>query len=126
MVVGGADHHYPKHFLSPAAGGESGRFRICQSGWEPQVPDLKITLKSPFPNKICPGKGAIMKRALPQAYQYLWKPFQKDYPLPKTNYQYEKRQKELDKKKKKAEKERLKEERKAVKPEENPVALPEK
>ncbi len=57
---------------------------------------------------------------------FYWKPFQKDVPLPKTNYQYEKRQKELDKKKKKAEKMRVKEERKVLKPEENPVPLPEK
>jgi hypothetical protein len=54
------------------------------------------------------------------------KTFQKDNPLPKTNYQYEKRQKELDKKKKKAEKERLKEAKKAIKPEENPAPMPEK
>jgi hypothetical protein len=52
--------------------------------------------------------------------------YQKDHPLPKTNYQYEKRQKELDKKKKKAEKIRQKEERKNPKPEEKPAALPEK
>jgi hypothetical protein len=49
------------------------------------------------------------------------KQIQKDKPLAKTNYQYEKRQKELDKKKKKAEKERLKEVRKNTKPEENPA-----
>jgi hypothetical protein len=54
------------------------------------------------------------------------KPFQKDKPLPKTNYQYEKRQKELEKKKKKAEKMRLKEEKKAIKPEENPGLSSEK
>ena len=55
------------------------------------------------------------------------KPFYKDNPLPKTNYQYEKRQKELDKKKKKAEKLRLKEERKTIKPDQNPVpTIPEK
>jgi hypothetical protein len=47
-------------------------------------------------------------------------------PLPKTNYQYEKRQKELEKKKKKAEKKRLKEERKNPKPGEQPALLPEK
>jgi hypothetical protein len=54
------------------------------------------------------------------------KPFRKDKPLPKTNYQYEKRQKELDKKKKKAEKVRLKQEKKTIKPEENALQLPEK
>jgi len=78
-------------------------------------------------DKPCPGKGAIiLKIALRCACLFNKKPFQKDYPLPKTNYQYEKRQKELDKKKKKAEKVRLKEEKKANKPEENPVPLPEK
>jgi hypothetical protein len=73
------------------------------------------------------GKGAIIHKMLYDTHTNLIKiPFQKDYPLPKTNYQYEKRQKELDKKKKKAEKVRLKEEKKAIKPEENPVPLPEK
>lgn len=52
--------------------------------------------------------------------------FQKDDPLPKTNYQYEKRQKELDKKKKKAEKVRLKQIKKNIKPEENPGSSSEK
>jgi hypothetical protein len=52
--------------------------------------------------------------------------FQKDNPLPKTNYQYEKRQKELDKKKKKAEKVRLKEIKKIIKPEESPAPMSEK
>ena len=67
-----------------------------------------------------------MKTVAPCACLFYKKPFQKDIPLPKTNYQYEKRQKELDKKKKKAEKVKLKEERKATKPEENLVPLPEK
>jgi hypothetical protein len=67
-----------------------------------------------------------MRRALPRVPQFHTELFQKDNPLPKTNYQYEKRQKELDKKKKKAEKERLKEQRKAIKPEENPAPVPEK
>jgi hypothetical protein len=54
------------------------------------------------------------------------KKFRKDNPLPKTNYQYEKRQKELEKKKKKAEKARLKEIKKNIKPEENPAPAVEK
>jgi hypothetical protein len=52
--------------------------------------------------------------------------FRKDDPLPKTNYQYEKRQKELEKKKKKAEKIRLKQIKKNIKPEENPIPDPDK
>jgi hypothetical protein len=76
---------------------------------------------------LCPAKGAIM---MGNAWRLAWllfkKSFQEDKPLPKTNYQYEKRQKELDKKKKKAEKVRLKQEKKTIKPEENPVQLPEK
>ena len=47
-----------------------------------------------------------------QRRSFYRKPFQKDYPLPKTNYQYEKRQKELAKKKKKEEKLKHKAERK--------------
>jgi hypothetical protein len=75
----------------------------------------------------CPGKGAIIiDNAWQLAYLFIKKTFQKDNPLPKTNYQYEKRQKELDKKKKKAEKVRLKQEKKTIKPEENPINLPEK
>jgi hypothetical protein len=67
-----------------------------------------------------------MNNALRIVCQFHQKPFQKDDPLPKTNYQYEKRQKELDKKKKKAEKVRLKEEKKAIKPEVNPAPSSEK
>ena len=67
-----------------------------------------------------------MNNALRIVCQFYQKPFQKDDPLPKTNYQYEKRQKELDKKKKKAEKVRLKEEKKAIKPEVNPAPSSEK
>jgi len=75
----------------------------------------------------CPGKGAIMLKVdFRRESLFSMRPFQKDNPLPKTNYQYEKRQKELDKKKKKAEKMRIKEEKKAVKPDENPTPSQEK
>jgi len=99
----------PRPFLGAGGGVESS--------------DFKNTLTT---GKPCLAKGAIMKNALRCVCMFYQKPFQKEYPLPKTNYQYEKRQKELDKKKKKAEKVRLKEEKKAIKPEENPMPVPEK
>jgi hypothetical protein len=46
--------------------------------------------------------------------------YQKDNPLAKTNYQYEKRQKELEKKKKKDEKLQRKQIKKNVTPKEKP------
>jgi hypothetical protein len=49
---------------------------------------------------------------------------QKDDPVPKVNYKYEKRQRELDKKKKKAEKERQREIKKNTKIEETPAPPP--
>jgi hypothetical protein len=49
----------------------------------------------------------------------------KDAPLPKTNYNYEKRQRELEKKKKKEEKEKRKQEKKTVRPQEETVKQPE-
>ena len=52
--------------------------------------------------------------------------FQKDEPLPTTNYKYEKRQKELEKKKKKAEKEKRKEIKKNNQSIETPPPTPEK
>jgi hypothetical protein len=75
---------------------------------------------------LCSCKGAIMLRIASKNLCDCIINFQKDDPLPKTNYQYEKRQKELEKKKKKAEKMRLKEEKKKIKPEENPSLSSEK
>jgi hypothetical protein len=73
-----------------------------------------------------PWQGCYNEGGLATGITVYRKPYQKDNPVPKTNYQYGKRQKELDKKKKKAEKIRLKEEKKAIKSEENPAPLPEK
>ena len=49
------------------------------------------------------------------------KKYQKDDPLAKVNYKYEKRQKELEKKRKKAEKIKQKEIKKNIKQDEIPV-----